>query len=221
MSATGRKRKDAPPTERREADFYPTPAWCVTRLLQHVELPGGFWLEPSAGDGAIIRAVASVRHDVKWTAVEIRREAIPALCRTLLDTDPHAPVAALQSEDYLARRMPDLGDLAPGDLRLFRVALGNPPFMHAAHFVLNALQECEQVVMLLRLNFLGSSNDRRHLFEQAGMPDVYVLPERPSFTGEGTDACEYAWMRWIRGKRQKSEVRILFDTQQTAMFGEP
>lgn len=64
MSATGRS------DVRRLDDFYATPAWCVRRLLEGVNPPGGLWLEPCAGDGAIIRAVEEMRADVKWHAVE-------------------------------------------------------------------------------------------------------------------------------------------------------
>jgi len=202
VSAKGRKRKTGEQAEAPEHEFYPTPSWCVTRLLQHVELPGGRWLEPSAGDGAIIRAVDAVR-DVAWWADEIRLEAMPLLRQI-------ESIANLRQCDFL--RAPAMSE--------FDVAIGNPPFSLAAQFVLRALECSEHVVMLLRLNFLGSSNARRHLFELAGVPDVYVLPERPSFTGEGTDACEYAWMRWTRGAKQKSEVKILFETFQATMFGE-
>ncbi len=203
MSAKGRKKASGEKGETPEHEFYPTPAWCVTRLLSHVELPGGQWLEPSAGDGAIIRAVNATRPDVSWNAVELRPHAAPSL---------RALGAVTTIDDFL--RASHLG--LP-----FDVALGNPPFSLAAQFVLKSLEHAEQVVMLLRLNILGSSNDRRHLFETAGMPDVYVLPERPSFTGDGTDACEYAWMRWIRGGKQKSEMKILFEKSQTTMFGAP
>jgi hypothetical protein len=203
VSAKGRKKKSGEATETPEHEFYPTPAWCTQRLLQHVELPGGEWLEPSAGDGAIIRAVNAAREDVWWDATELRAEALPFL----ESTRAHVTIC-----DFLR--------LAHDTHVGYHVALGNPPFSLAAQFVLESLKRAEQVVMLLRLNFLGSSNDRRNLFEQAGMPDVYVLPERPSFTGNGTDACEYAWMRWIRGRKQKSEVRILFEKSQTTMFGD-
>ena len=30
--------------EERGCDYYPTPAWCVRRLLEAVDLPGGRWL---------------------------------------------------------------------------------------------------------------------------------------------------------------------------------
>ena len=47
---------------RRDRDYYPTPSWCVRALLETVDLPTGTWLEPTAGDGAIIRAVDEYRH---------------------------------------------------------------------------------------------------------------------------------------------------------------
>jgi hypothetical protein len=28
------------------------------------------------------------------------------------------------------------------------------------------------------------------------MPDIYVLPNRPDFSGGGGDSCEYAWFVW-------------------------
>lgn len=216
MSAKGRKSKTGEVAEKPDHEFYPTPAWCVTRLLQHVELPGGDWLEPSAGDGAIIRATTAKRTDINWTAVELRPDARLALQDVVLAEQEYSR-GPRETERVI---IGDFLRIWTGRDEPFAVALGNPPFSLAAQFVQRALTGAEQVVMLLRLNFLGSSNDRRALFEEAGMPDVYVLPERPSFTGGGTDACEYAWMRWIRGKRQKSEVRILFENQQALMFGE-
>jgi len=48
--------------------------------------------------------------------------------------------------------------------------------------------------MLLRLNFLAS--ERRQEWMKTDTPDVYVLPNRPSFRGKGSDATEYAWFVW-------------------------
>ena len=53
-------------------DYYPTPAWCVRRLLEAVDLPGGRWLEPAVGDGAIVRSVDAARDDVRWTTIDVR-----------------------------------------------------------------------------------------------------------------------------------------------------
>jgi hypothetical protein len=73
MSSTKRGR------QRNAADNYPTPAWTVDRLFESLPLPGGAWLEPSAGEGAIISAVNDLRSDVRWCAVELRGECLPAL----------------------------------------------------------------------------------------------------------------------------------------------
>lgn len=193
MSATNRG------AERREADYYPTPAWCVTRLLDHVQLPGRDWLEPSAGEGHIIRAVNSRRDLMRWTACELR-----PTCAGLLK-----PLAATLIGDFLERRaMVE----AP-----FSVAIGNPPFSLAQEFVEHSLTMAEQVVFLLRLSFLESQK-RRSFFDRVGTPDVFVLPERPSFTGEGTDSCAYAWMRWKRDRTQEGRLSILYDRSQLELL---
>jgi hypothetical protein len=197
MSATGRG------SERREADYYPTPAWCVQRLLDHVDLPGGDWLEPSAGEGHIVRAVNAQRDDVRWVMAEIREECGPAL-RGLGGL-------ALDPADFLGPKLEGV--------RGFAVALGNPPFSLAQEFIERALQMAEQVIFLLRLSFLESQK-REGFFVRVGVPDVYVLPERPSFTGEGTDSCAYAWMRWRRGSRSpRGLVGILYDKRQLSLLG--
>jgi 16S rRNA A1518/A1519 N6-dimethyltransferase RsmA/KsgA/DIM1 with predicted DNA glycosylase/AP lyase activity len=173
MSSTNRGRA------RSSDDFYATPHWVVHRLLEKIVLPGGNWLEPGAGEGNIIRAVN--RPDVNWTALELRKECRPHLqriepCPEIIITDKF--VAKVED-----RRKPLYG-------RKFDVALGNPPFSLALEFVQESLDLADTVVMLLRLNFLASST--RAEFMRSWIPDVYVLPNRPSFTGKGTDSIESA-----------------------------
>lgn len=195
MSATGRKGM------RREADFYPTPAWCVQRLLDHVALPGGDWLEPGAGEGHIIRAVNAERSDVRWTAVEIRKDCLPFL--------EAARVRRITIHDF-----PSLGWKRSWD-----VCLGNPPYLEAREHIAAALRMADQVVMLLSVGFLASK-DRRGFFEKHGTPDVYVLPDRPSFTNGGTDSTTYAWMRWKADGSQEGRVSILYEKRQMPLFAE-
>lgn len=185
---------------RSEADYYPTPAWCVQRLLDHVELPKGRWLEPSAGEGHILRAVHSIHPRLRIDAVELR-----ATCRGLLELD----ATCITIGDFLQ---------IPPVFPAYAVALGNPPFLLAQEFIEHSLRSAGQVVFLLRLSFLESQK-REAFFTRVGVPDVFVLPERPSFTGEGTDSCAYAWMRWIRGKKQESRVSILYDKRQLSLLG--
>jgi hypothetical protein len=76
----------------------------------------------------------------------------------------------------------------------------------------------DQVVYVLRLAFLESQK-RQSFFRRVGVPDVFVLPERPSWRDDGgTDSCAYAWMRWRRGAAQEGRVRILYDKRQLSLL---
>lgn len=170
------------------------------RLLEEVALPGGQWLEPSAGDGAIVRATNGVRNDVDWLTVEIRSQ-----CRHTL-------------VDLVGERNVVLGDFLAVRPRRFRrrlsVVLSNPPFSLALPVIEHAMMfNPSYVVMLLRLNFLASNE--RSGFMRMHAPDVYVLPNRPSFSGRGTDSIEYAWFVW-HGQRRRSngQMRVLAPTNQ-------
>jgi hypothetical protein len=180
--------------ERNADDFYETPSWCVRRLFERVELPGGVWVEPAAGHGAIIRAVNGIRSDVRWAGFEIRPEARPHLEPLVFNTGSFIM-------DFL-QTVP---------LGCAKAVVANPPFCLAMEFIEHALTLSDYVVMLLRLNFLGSA--KRSAFFRSDMPDVYVLPNRPSFTGGGTDATEYAWAVWTpeRGRRS-GRVEVLAET---------
>lgn len=182
MSSTNRGGKRTP------ADYYPTPAWCVHRLLEAASFPGGRWLEVAAGEGAIIRAVDERRQDVEWTAVELR-----AKCK--------APLAALTGARRRVRITNFLA-LEPAALgERFDLAITNPPYSVGMEMVEHSFGFADRVVMLLRLNFLASAE--RAPFMHRYPPDVYVMPNRPSFSGKGTDSIEYAWFVWHPGKRRK------------------
>jgi len=164
-----------------ERDVYPTPAWCVHRLLDRVVLPGGEWLEPAVGDGAIVRAVDEYRHDVRWTTADIR------------DTGYADMIMDFTGEDALNSEMACMD-----------VIITNPPYNKALDFVITSICLGKIVVMLLRVNWLASQ--RRQPFLRRHMPDVYVLPNRPSFTGTGTDATEYGWFVWGGGHGGKIDI---------------
>jgi hypothetical protein len=186
--------------ERSEADDYPTPEWAVLRFLESygAQLPGGPWLEPAAGDGAIIRAVNTWRAQtlqttpgIEWSAAELRPS-----CEPLLDALVRPPGGVFIG-DFLT---------APSPGR-FSVAITNPPFRLARDFAEKCLSMADYVVLLLRLNFLGSG--KRHEWMQANLPDIHVLPDRPSFRGDNkTDSIEYGWFVWgpenRSGKRSSS-----------------
>jgi len=83
----------------------------------------------------------------------------------------------------------------------------NPPFSKAVQFADLAIRQCSTVVMLQRLNWLASEDRASWLRDHP--PGVYVLPNRPSFVGPGTDQQEYAWYVW---PPQHRTVQVLRST---------
>lgn len=201
MSAAGRG------AERAEYDYYPTPAWCVDRLLDDCGADLGLFdghdveaLEPTVGDGAIVRAcerwawaarLAGGVASPRWTGVELRRGALAG--GTPL-------VHHVEGVDFRSW-VPEI----PLDHGTFDVCIGNPPFNFAESIVRRCLAMSDRVAMLLRVGFLGSAE--RYPFWQEYGDDcaLRVLPDRPSFDGEGTDSATYAWFIWgcpdVRGIR--------------------
>ena len=56
----------------------------------------------------------------------------------------------------------------------------NPPFSIAKEFIVHALTHCNEVYMLLRLNFLGSQ-ERKGFWIENEPKALFVLSERPNF----------------------------------------
>lgn len=182
MSATNRG------TEKVPQEFYETQRWVVNRLLDAVRLPGTRWLEPASGGGAIIRAVDTWRRhhalqQLVWTSSDLRD--------TVLDVSPDCSFTHFPELDYTFMNCPEFRG------QRWDVVITNPPFSLAFEFVKQALEHAPIVVLLLRLNWLGSEDRRDWL--KANRPAIYVLPNRPDFTGEGGDATEYAWFIWGLG----------------------
>jgi hypothetical protein len=180
------------PKREGNADFYPTPAWCVHRLLETIVLPHGRWLEPAIGDGAIKKAVNDFivyeEPQIQWTTIDIR------------DTK-HADIVA----DYIGIDCKELCD------QYFSVVITNPPYNQAMAFVEESLKRARFVIMLLRLNWLASKI--RAPFLRVNTPDVYVLPNRPSFDSKGTDSCDYGWFVWdTENHKSRGYIEILETT---------
>lgn len=178
MSAKGRGRHEGG-----DFDFYPTPPWCVHRLLDACPslLDVNDALEPTCGDGAVVEACISWmgerRCAPKWTGVELRRNAV---------REPTVFTHLYEGTDFRAWIPP----------RRYGLAIGNPPFNLAEPIVRKCLEHADVVAMLLRVGFLGS-DERVDFFRTVGArPALRILPDRPSFDGVGTDASAYAWFVW-------------------------
>ena len=219
MSSTGRGGK------RRPSDYYPTPSWCVFRLLEELfpapeGLPGqvglpyaGQWVEPCAGNGAIIRACQDWMDrcphqwfDVGWTANE------------LPGPDYREQHRALRAAGATETQLRDCLTWVPVAQRgRFDVCLTNPPYSQAEAFVRWGLANASTTIMLLRLGFLATA--QRCELMRTYTPDVYVLPNRPSFTRGTpgtvgrTDSADYAWFVWRQpGMRRAGSIKVLRNT---------
>lgn len=171
-------------------DFYSTPTWCVHRLLEKVQFPSaGYWLEPSAGNGAIVKAIHSFKGNRVFNSplpsnihvVEIQEQ----LKEDLQALTPNVYVGDFLKYDFT--KISATGQKA-------EVCIGNPPYNQALPIIQHALKQANTVCMLLRINFLSS--EKRAAWMQANVPDLYVLPNRPKFKNNASDACEYGWFTW-------------------------
>lgn len=188
MSARGRKHRHKQAQDPNPHDFFVTPAWCAEAIPEHLLSSSGWYLEPSAGNGAIVRALSRRRPNVRWHLVELRGEEQEGL-EKLGDGFKKASIVECPRNffDVPARRLP------------YACVPANPPYSLAPEVIRHAMHVAPDaiILMLLRLDFLGSSADRLDLVRDA-RPDVWVFSTRPGFTRTGTDANEYAWFAWRR-----------------------
>lgn len=195
QEAARRLRKRA---ERRELDAYMTPAWAVRAFLASELIPTKdvTILEPACGDGSILRELVRAgfaESDLFATELD------PLVAE---QTRKRFPAARVFTTDFL--KLPVRYNGA------FDLVITNPPYASAFDFLKRAFELVRpggRVAFLLRLNFLASQ--KRAKWMKANTPDVRVLPRRPSFTGGGTDATEYAWMVWRPGLEEPATLKIL------------
>ena len=182
---------------RRPRDFYPTPPGPLELLASWWPslYRGGVVLEPAAGDGAICRWIADRGVEREYhRAIDVemptqRRRILGGWCGEVTQGDyTQLPIGVRP-----------------------RLIITNPPFGLAVPFCEKALSDCApggSVVMLMRLGMLGSKK-RREFWSRAPLVRVGVIVPRPSFTGGGNDACEYAWFHFAPGAKDPAVVEVM------------
>jgi len=188
MSAAGRG------AARQAYDFYATPIESVYSFLDNFEgiSLSDRILEPSAGNGNIIRALRARGFTNQINAVEIRSEE-----REHLEDIADEVVLG----DFLSYE-PDLS---------YDVIIGNPPYSLAQEFVdkaLDLLAPGGLLIFLLRTAFLESEK-RFNWWQDHPLSGLYTLHKRPKFIGKGTDATSYSWFVWERGGLQRQTIKII------------
>lgn len=199
MSSTGRSDK------RRADDSYATPSWVVDALLSVIPTPppGITICDPGCGEGAILEALREadpVRSPPGWNLVGLE-----------LNKD-RAHQCRIKNLTVFE------GDFLTSNMQGVDAVVANPPFSLAREFVDHSIKTVTRVggenvgwkpggfvAMLLRLAFLESM--KRRDWWRRNPADIFVLPKRPSFTGDGkTDSCAYMWAQWGPGPRGRITV---------------
>lgn len=189
--------------QRIDLDYYATPAWCTRQILDVLQLTFGremsqhmAILDPSCGDGAILRVGAE--RGLRGYGIELDE----GRAKQAREVDG----AQVEQADALGMRWPTTYGEGV-DRRAIVALVGNPPFSLAGEFAGMAAEwsraNDRSAALLLRLSFAESQ--KRAAFHRQYPSDIYVLPVRPRFRTDtnGTDAHAYAWFVWgpFRGGR--------------------
>lgn len=184
MSAANRGAK------RVDADFYPTPIPVIHNFLENHRLKDGAIFEPCAGNGNFIMAIRQKGYRNKIIANEIRKEENQNLL--------NAGATYIDHYDFLQHQFKD---------KDIKTLITNPPYSTAEDFFRKSKEQFPEaeIIMLLRLAFLESKK-RYDFWQQYPVNKLYILSQRPSFTGKGTDATAYAWFVWNNSGKQEIKV---------------
>jgi predicted RNA methylase len=184
ISATNRGAK------RVESDFYATPMSVIHNFLNHYKIKDGSILEPSAGNGNFIKALREKGYDNTITAIELRDEH-----ESLVKSGADFSVIS----DFLEYDATGMN---------FNTIIGNPPYGLAQEFLEKCFEIANkdtEIIMLLRTAFLESKK-RYNFWQKHPVNGLYVLSQRPSFTGKGTDATSYSFFIWNNSEKQEIKV---------------
>ena len=166
-------------TIRQVNDHYDTPPYTIQSLLDVHEIKYPA-LEPCAGNLAIARMLGSEKV-------------------LTIDINPNTP--AKQHGDYLKMNY----------IPLYNTIITNPPFNIAEEIIEKALCDVDvdgEVIMLLRLNFLGAQK-RKQFWQNTPLKHIYVLSKRPCFINGKSDSIEYAWFIWQDGYEGKATIEVI------------
>lgn len=161
--------------ERREHDFYETPAWMTRALLKRIPITGTV-LEPCAGRGAISKVLVGSGNVL-----------------SVVNNEPHPPAFNVPGWRRLDATQPESW------LKFPRVdwVVSNFPFDAASAIVPLAFGHARLgVAVILRLSWLEPTDDRA-AFIAAHPPALINLP-RHDWRGDGkTDSVTSAWFVFL------------------------
>jgi len=201
MSSTNRTNA----SERHVSDYYVTPKEDVLHFLTEWikdeceqddyislcnDLSNVIWLDPCAG--------GDDKHDMTYPWVLENELGI----NNVLTLDIRENSLADRKGDFL--NYLDIPDVD--------ITITNPPFNIAEQIILRSFDVTQKdgfVIMLLRLNFLGSKA-RKPFWDKYPAHRIYVHHKRMSFKDEaGTDSIEYAHFVWKVGHKGETLLKVI------------
>ena len=166
---------------RNDLDFYPTPGWATRALFEHVlkHPKDDYWekqavWEPATGKGHMARVLHEYFGKVYATDIKSYNGSDDSVCDFL--SDEYYKVYA----DWI---------------------ITNPPFNKAEEFAIAALERCEKVALLCRLQFLETIGRYNNLWSHAPPSYVAVFSERIGMkknevSRRVSSAPAHAWFVW-------------------------
>lgn len=161
------------------------PEWFVGRCL-----------EPSAGDGRIIKFILNKKNTNQHMIIDIRESEQVNWKKNKLYTQ-------LGKENCI------VGDFLETSLpKVFDLIITNPPFSLAQSFVIHGLKSLKKdgvFCLLQRANWVGTIERSKWFKESQNLYKVVVVPKRITFEIDGkpnnkADTYEYCWFCFKRGK---------------------
>lgn len=182
------------PIEHGVDEWWPTPPWLAERIVEWADpIAGESIVEPSAGDGALVRAIRA--HDARrcgvheWslvTAVELRHEREPEL-------------RAAGADDVVIGDWPTVAATwSMRDRPTFDLAISNPPFSLVAQHLYPMVAVAHRAVVLLPLTALEGQERHREVWSRVVLERLAILVSRPRFGGHTSPATAYCVVEILR-----------------------
>jgi len=155
-------------------------------LLPHYDFHPKTILEPSAGAGVFVDTMRLAYPDSHITAVDLDHPK--EFENGVISEDWSRADESYAGTDFL--------ECNPASNSKYDLIIGNPPYTYAREFISKCLSITDNLVFILRQGFLSSA-DRAPFFRRYQPMLVGILPNRPSFSGDGkTDSADYCWVCW-------------------------
>lgn len=151
-----------------------TPATLANKIAFEMVPRGSLILEPTAGDGSLVRALASQQCTVIANEIDTRYAA------DLADSG----AALVVHQDFIWPPSRVVLGMYPYDL-----AVMNPPYEKGAdgRFVAEALTYAPRVIAIVRTAILNGTGHYRDLWSKCHLHGLAILTRRPQFGAFGSD----------------------------------